>query len=136
MVYPLERNVFVFPSYKPVFTPTFSLLNRRIVEVEDEWMNIRLKDAEKTTNTIAEQFTKFRKKLFGRQSLESPNALWKLKRKRNSYDKSTRWLTGQKVPMIYICTTLWHEEDFEMATLIRSTIKLMDYANKRKKKDG
>ena len=36
--------------------------------------------------------------------------------------------------MIYICTTLWHEEDFEMATLIRSVLKLMKHAKLRKEK--
>ena len=51
-----------------------------------------------------------------------------------SFDKSARWLDGQKVPMIYICTTLWHEEDFEMATLIRSAIKLIDYAKTLREK--
>jgi hypothetical protein len=51
----------------------------------------------------------------------------------NNSDKF-RWLSGQKVPMIYICTTLWHEEDFEMATLIRSAIKLIIYADGRKEK--
>ena len=40
--------------------------------------------------------------------------------KRFSFERSTRWFKGQQVPMIFICTTLWHEEDFEMATLIRS----------------
>ena len=41
---------------------------------------------------------------------------------------------GQQIPMIYICTTLWHEEDFEMATLIRSVLKLMKHAKLRKEK--
>ena len=44
------------------------------------------------------------------------------------------WYTGQKVPKIYICTTLWHEEDFEMATLVRSVLKLMKAAKEKKEK--
>lgn len=134
MVYPLERNVFIFPSYKAVFTPTFSLLNRRIIEITEELENIRLKDAESSSNMLMEQLKKIWQTIFPTQSKNGSEDQWKLKRKRNSYDKSTRWLNGQKVPMIYICTTLWHEEDFEMATLIRSAIKLIDYAKTRKEK--
>ena len=44
------------------------------------------------------------------------------------------WYTGQKVPKIFICTTLWHEEDFEMATLVRSVLKLMKAAKEKKEK--
>ena len=44
------------------------------------------------------------------------------------------WYTGQKVPKIFICTTLWHEEDFEMATLVRSVLKLMKSAKEKKEK--
>ena len=94
-------------------------MNRIIIEVEDEWMNIRLKNAEKTQNLIAEGFGRLRKSI-SKKTPETPQEVFNLTRKRNSYDKSTKWYNGQKVPMIYICTTLWHEEDFEMATLIRS----------------
>ena len=49
--------------------------------------------------------------------------------------RSLRWFKGQDVPKIFICTTLWHEEDFEMATLIRSTLKLVRYAKQQTKYD-
>ena len=51
MIYPLERNVFVYPSFRSIFTPTFTLLNRRVIEISDEWTNIRLKDVEETDSS-------------------------------------------------------------------------------------
>ena len=38
---------------------------------------------------------------------------------------------GQSKPYIYICTTLWHEEEVEMMTLMRSVSKLLRHARRR-----
>ena len=37
--------------------------------------------------------------------------------------------------MIYICTTLWHEEDNEMRTLLVSLLRLINYVHNKKKQD-
>ena len=100
MIYPLERDVFVLPSYRAIFTPTASLLNRTIVELPNEWMNIKLRDAESTNNTVAEAISSLGRKIFGRRSSSSPAELWSVKRKRNSYDKSARWLNGPRLHIL------------------------------------
>jgi len=38
----------------------------------------------------------------------------------------------ESVPMIFICTTLWHEEDNEMRTLLTSLLRLIHYVRLRK----
>jgi len=42
-IYPLERDVFMLPSYRPVGTSTFTLLNRRTVDIEAELQSEAMK---------------------------------------------------------------------------------------------
>ena len=35
-IYPLERDVFVLPSYRSIATPLMTLLNRRSIDLEKE----------------------------------------------------------------------------------------------------
>ena len=44
---------------------------------------------------------------------------------------STKKVNKETVPMIFICTTLWHEEDNEMKTLLTSILNLIEYVNSR-----
>ena len=39
--------------------------------------------------------------------------------------KTAIWNEGQTVPMIFVCTTLWHENEAEMTTLLTSLIRLI-----------
>ena len=39
---------------------------------------------------------------------------------------------GQRNPYVFICTTLWHEEEVEMATLMTSVSKLLRRARDKK----
>ena len=140
LVYPLERKVFDFASYSPLFTNTALLLNRKVVEIEEEVKNILLKDAEENSHFLISKC----QKLFGNVKNKAMDTLGKRKTheegefgqsnmKRFSYDKSYRWSSGQRVPLIYVCTTLWHEEDFEMGTMLRSVIKLIKYRNDKER---
>ena len=40
-------------------------------------------------------------------------------------------IENETVPMIFICTTLWHEEDNEMKTLLTSILNLIEYVHSR-----
>ena len=105
-VYPLERDVFVLPSYRPMFTTVFTLLNRRTLdlEAEDEEFNKDQIDPLSFRNRVGSKFiTK----------------------------KTSIWDKGQHRPYIFICTTLWHEEDFEMRTLLRSVTRLLRHARQK-----
>jgi len=137
-------------------------MNRRLLDLDDEWKNIRLKNAEDTDdkllNTISGSIKRFTKEFFTKNKNDdnfeenlgseedeeddenhtagSNNNKEEFRRRahRHSFERSTRWFKGQQVPHIFICTTLWHEEDFEMATMIRSVLKLMKHAKLRREK--
>ena len=110
-IYPLDRHVFMLPAFRPIGTSTFSLLNRRSVDIieeqESEVFNTQFSAGSKTTTR--------KSTVQGRKT-----------------NKSGMWSKGQKNPYIFICTTLWHEEDFEMATLLRSVVKLLRHARIKK----
>ncbi|CAG5082997.1 Oidioi.mRNA.OKI2018_I69.PAR.g10253.t1.cds [Oikopleura dioica] len=107
-IYPLDRHVFMLPAFRPVGTSTFSLLNRRTIDIieeqESDAFNKEFSSGSKKTTRVS-----------GRKT-----------------NKSGMWSKGQKNPYIFICTTLWHEEDFEMATLLRSVVKLLRHARMKK----
>ena len=141
-LYQLERDLFINLSFRPISTPIFSLLNRRILEHDDECLNIILQDAEEassnTEDNIDEDQNRDESDYYRNCYRNSEDVQQTIQRARqfstvshNSF-RSMRWFKGQEVPKIFICTTLWHEEDFEMATLIRSTLKLIRHAKLRK----
>ena len=141
LIYPLERKVFDFASYTPLFTNTMLMLNRKVVEVEEEVKNILLKDAEENSHFIISKCQKIfggvkdkAMDTLGRRQTQDAGEFGQSNMKRFSYDKSYRWSSGQRVPLIYVCTTLWHEEDFEMATMLRSVIKLIKHRNAKEKR--
>ena len=39
---------------------------------------------------------------------------------------------GDRLSYIFICTTLWHETDEEVATLIKSLIRLISHARRKR----
>ena len=39
--------------------------------------------------------------------------------------KTALWTTGQKVPMLFVCATLWHETFEEMSKLVGSLVRLL-----------
>ena len=49
--------------FSPIFTSTFSILNRRLLDLDDEWKNIRLKNAEDTTEKLFKQISEGLKRL-------------------------------------------------------------------------
>ena len=129
------------------------MMNRRLLDLDDEWKNIRLKNAEDTDekilNTISGSIKRFTKEFFTKkhENLENSGSEdedehetgsnkedFRRRAHRHSFERSTRWFKGQQVPHIFICTTLWHEEDFEMATMIRSVLKLMKHSKIRREK--
>lgn len=96
MVYPLERQIFLFPIYKPLFTPTFTLLNRRILEVSDEIHNIKLKNGEDSENIFLKKYQDVKRlsmQYFAKSPLDQMEEERKKKaenKKRNTYDKSQK----------------------------------------------
>ena len=49
---------FIFSkNFRPIFTSTFSILNRRLLDLDDEWKNIRLKNAEDSTEKLFKQIS-------------------------------------------------------------------------------
>ena len=46
--------------------------------------------------------------------------------------RTKQWSKGQRNPYVFICTTLWHEEEVEMATLMTSVSKLLRRARDKK----
>ena len=46
-----------FKILSPIFTSTFSILNRRLLDLDDEWKNIRLKNAEDSTEKLFKQIS-------------------------------------------------------------------------------
>ena len=48
---------------RPIFTSTFSILNRRLLDLDDEWKNIRLKNAEDSTEKVFKQISEGIKRL-------------------------------------------------------------------------
>lgn len=146
-IYQLERDLFINLSFRPIFTPIFALLNRRILEHDDECLNIVLQDADEVshnTQDCTEEDETSGENNNDASSVTNEDIQLTLERARQfstgrgfSVDshrslRSMRWFKGQQVPKIFICTTLWHEEDFEMATLIRSTLKLIRHSQLRK----
>ena len=110
-IYPLDRHVFMLPAFRPIGTSTFSLLNRRSVDIiEEQESKVFGNEFSAGSNTTTRKST-----VQGRKT-----------------NKSGMWSKGQKNPYIFICTTLWHEEDFEMATLLRSVVKLLRHARIKK----
>ena len=45
--------------------------------------------------------------------------------RRTESRRTKQWSKGQRNPYVFICTTLWHEEEVEMATLMTSVSKLL-----------
>ena len=58
MIPPIKLNIF-----SPIFTSTFSILNRRLLDLDDEWKNIRLKNAEDSTEKVFKQISEGIKRL-------------------------------------------------------------------------
>jgi len=44
--YQLERQLFIYFSYKSIFTSTFAMLNRRLIDLEQEFTNINLSNVD------------------------------------------------------------------------------------------
>jgi len=52
--------------------------------------------------------------------------------RRTESRRTKQWSKGQRNPYVFICTTLWHEEEVEMATLMTSVSKLLRKARDKK----
>lgn len=58
LIPPINLDIF-----SPIFTSTFSILNRRLLDLDDEWKNIRLKNAEDSTEKVFKQISEGIKRL-------------------------------------------------------------------------
>ena len=103
--------------FRPIFTSLFSLTNRRILDLDDEWKNIRLKNAEdseeKIFNQISDGLRRITKEIFtkkdeifdsenedsdadenGSHGAEKNKELFRRRLYRHSFERSTRWFKG------------------------------------------
>ena len=105
-------------------TSVQTILNRRTIDLEKELQT--------------EEFQKYkssaRQSRYTRQSRMTSRATTKTGGNMGG-KKTTLWDKGQTHPYIFICTTLWHEEDFEMKTLLRYVSKLLRHARKKEEQN-
>jgi hypothetical protein len=99
-------EIFIIPGYRPLFTSTDLLLNRNTIDID------KIEEFSKRTTRLTVNFDRSRTTI-----------------------KTDIWNNGQTVPMVFVCTTLWHENEIEMTTLLTSIIRLIkDVETKRMKR--
>ena len=83
-------------GYRPIFTCCDIMLNRNTSDIDD------IETYRKRVTRLTVNFDRSRTTV-----------------------KTAIWNEGQTVPMIFVCTTLWHENEAEMTTLLTSLIRLI-----------
>ena len=95
-IYSLDRQLFSIPIFRPIFTTTSLLTARKREDDPDHKLRRKIKNQKILSEEYYEAYSeKYSKEYY--------------------YDEMT-----QSIPMLFICTTLWHEEDNEMEQLLNS----------------
>ncbi|CBY07843.1 unnamed protein product [Oikopleura dioica] len=96
----------ILPGYRAMFTSLDVILNRNTVDIEE------VETYEERVSRLTVNFDRSRTTI-----------------------KTALWNKGQTIPMVFVCTTLWHENEAEMTTLLTSLIRLVKTVEDRRTKN-
>ena len=111
--YALERTLFDTVIYRGAWTPLQLIIHRNRQDLAKHIKDTKIQTMEALLPGIG---------------VARPDILIGIKNRADEEYNAT-----ETKPMIFICTTLWHEEDNEMETLIKSLLRLCQYVNRRKR---
>lgn len=119
--YALERTLFDSPAYRGAWSLPNILMQRKRTDIASFMIeNTFDKKSKKSSKKVKNNLLHLAKLA----AMAGPSMI----RRKSIYDTENM----ESVPMIFICTTLWHEEDNEMRTLVISLLRLINYVHLRK----
>ena len=123
LIYAVDRHLFSIPVFRPIFTSTSKGLKSKL-------RFLKKKRIFKKISVSDSDFKPLFLLLLHRKREDDPDRKIRLKSDLK-YKKMTRESTksdfedsNQTIPMLFICTTLWHEEENEMEQLLNSLVRL------------